>query len=250
MKILSAADKRSSRVGAVTGFPFFEGEGGAVLGIEDDESVGLESGDPGLARVSESYRTTVGMTILLAPPNFFSRILFQGEGVVGLDDEKVVEHVGRSRKTPLRWFFHAGCSHHVLAPKKGALGGEVCVEAPVLADCINRFSVHRGCGAGSAFVEVVNKLSLVGVAPQLFAGDCIQAPNRFLSALLDSVVSHCEQATIRHRYRGEAETDFRLPCNLFEVGLPVCLVGNARAVRTEPTRPVVRGEEGNREGEK
>ena len=74
------------------------------------------------------------MTILLAPPNFFSRILFQGEGVVGFDDQKVVEHIGRTRKTPLRWFFHTSCGHHVLAPKQGSLGGEICVEAPIFAD--------------------------------------------------------------------------------------------------------------------
>ena len=99
-------------------------------------------------------------------------------------------------------------------------------------------------------MQVVYKLSLVGVAPQLFASDCIQTPNRFLAVLLDAVMSHCEKATIRHRYRGEAETDFRLPCNLFEVGLPVCLVRNTGAVRTEPTRPVGCREAGNGEGKK
>ena len=46
----------------------------------------------------------------------------------------------------------------------------------------NGFAVNRGCGAGTALVQVVDERCLVGIFPDHLAGGCIEAPHRFLAA--------------------------------------------------------------------
>ena len=120
-----------------------------------------------------------------------------------------------------------------------AISNVVACEPTGFAEAINALAIHGGRGARAAFVQIINELGGVSVAPDFFSRGAIEASEGFEIATALAGAAQHKHASVGHGHAGKAHANFRAPSDFAEVSLGQRLARDAIVPGPAPVRPVL-----------